>query len=163
MERLYEIGFCGARKVPARRSNIFKHFAGQVAWTAPGRIGFMSTQRQDGRLRPASSMSCARQLEQALSAPFARSYHVQAAKYSGGGTAPPYRNRLATNSLQSDRLTTQLDWFVLSNICNGGCPPGPATARQPSGQRFSGHPFRSSPPLQELRASMRPCRVYPQL
>ena len=151
----------------------------------------MSTQRREGRYRPASSMGRANKLEQAGSALFVRSCDLQSTafsilpftkartlsgfflkkkapcrtskwqhenrKCSGGGTAPPYRDRLATNSLQSDCLTTQL-----VRNCSGSCPSGPAVARQPSGQRFSGHPSRSSPPLPELRVSIRPCRVYPQ-
>ena len=167
----YEFGFCEARRVPAHRSNIIKHFAGQVAWTAPGRIGFMSTQRQVAptpstktrrwgprSLRPAISMSRVSHLEQALSSPITRITHAQVS----GRTAPPYQERLATNSLQSDCLTTQLVRLVQLNIRSSSCPPGPAAARQPSSRRFSGHPFRTSPPLLELRVSTRPCRVYPQ-
>jgi hypothetical protein len=153
MNRLVLVWPCVARKVPARRSNILKHFAGQVVQTAPGRIEFMSTQRQEGRLRPARSMIRASKLTPVQSASLARFTYEQ----QSGLTAPPNRDRLATNSLLSDCLTTQLVRY-----CSGSYPPGPAAARQPSGRRFSGHPFRPSPPLPQLRVSVRPCRVYPR-
>jgi hypothetical protein len=155
----------------------------------------MSTQRQEGRLRPASIMGSASILRQEQSALFARIHYAQVIafsillfiearmpsgfffkrkppcrtskwqsenrKYSGGGTAPPNGDRLATNSLQSDYLTTELVRHVLSS--SGTRPPGPTVASEPSGERSSGHPFRTSPSLPVLRISSRPSRLYPQL
>ena len=39
---------------PGHKSIIFKYFAGRSAWIAPGRIGFMSTQRREIRPTPAT-------------------------------------------------------------------------------------------------------------
>ncbi len=95
------------------------YFAGQVQMDrAPGRIGFMSTQRREDRSQRTSCMGRAGVLGIAFSAPIAR--HDRAS--ASGGTAPPgipvydtsdedlspgTPGRAATISLQSDNRIVQ--------------------------------------------------------
>ena len=97
-----------------------KHFAGQVRMDhAPGRIGFMSTQRRANRWQRTGSTKRAAVLEISFPAPVVRSVRALA----NGGTAPPlYGAWLATNSLQLDHRFLQL---AGQEIRRGSPPPGP--------------------------------------
>jgi hypothetical protein len=83
--------------------------------------GFMSTQRRENRWRPVRCMDRATTPGHSSPAFFARYVHARA----DGGTAPPASPAwLATNSLQSDRRTTQIVRLVRLNIRRGSPPPG---------------------------------------
>jgi hypothetical protein len=76
---------------------------------APGRIGFMSTQRREIRWRNRSCMGYAGLSGIAFPGPIARYNRA----YASGGTAPPdLPARFATNSLQSGFRIVQLDRLV---------------------------------------------------
>ena len=108
------------RNCPARRSGSFKHFAGQVRMDlAPGRIGFMSTQRRENRWQRRSCTQCeapgrrflpegvqrAGPPGEEIPGLIARHHRADAS----GGTAPPgFPAWLATNSLQSGYRIVQL-------------------------------------------------------
>ena len=104
---------------------------------APGRIGFMSTQRRENRWQRRSCTAFAGAPEQ--TAPLARQGRADAS----GGTAPPGNFHLtdiylslwslawlATNSLQSDRRTTKLVRIVPLEIRRGS-PPFIRAVRSP--------------------------------
>ena len=143
-----------------------KYFAGQVRMDhAPGRIGFMSTQRRENRWQRTSCTECgfpswrfvpdgvqrAGPLGESSPGPFAR----QDRAIANGGTAPPAtpawfhpsdgdlslgaRERLATNSLQSDCRTIQLVQCVQS-------VPLSVVPSVPRGKLCKSHKARSAPP-----------------
>jgi hypothetical protein len=87
-----------------------KYFAGQVPMDrAPGRIGFMSTQRRENRWRHIGCSVCAEVLGFAIPDPKAGRVRANA----NGGTAPPDTSaRLATISLQLGFRFLQLVQFV---------------------------------------------------
>ena len=87
--------------------DFFRYFAGQVQMDrAPGRIGFMSTQRREIRWR---HIRCAGRWGQPFLSPVAQ----RASAVASGGTAPPgFPARFATNSLQSGFRIVQLDRLV---------------------------------------------------
>jgi hypothetical protein len=89
------------------RARFFRYFAGQVQMDrAPGRIGFMSTQRREIRWR---RIRCAGRWGQTFLSPIAQ----RASAIASGGTAPPdYPAWFATNSLQSGFRIVQLDRLV---------------------------------------------------
>jgi hypothetical protein len=93
-----------------QEKDFFIVFAGQVRMDrAPGRIGFMSTQRREDRLRRTSCTGPSDALGSVVSGPRARCISAIAS----GGTAPPRLSaRLATNSLQSGYRIVQLVQFV---------------------------------------------------
>jgi hypothetical protein len=88
----------------------WKYFAGQVPMDrAPGRIGFMSTQRRESRWRHIDCSGCAEVLGIAIPDPKAGRIRANAS----GGTAPPDTSaRLATNSLQLGFGIVRLVQFV---------------------------------------------------
>jgi len=123
-------------------------------WIAPGRIGFMSTQRlQDLRLAHCKDRAGSRGV--GFLCLLARELFAIAA----GRTAPPEGPaRTATNSLSSDYRNLQPIRLVLTNIRIGSPPTGKASIERPfrgASPRLSVHPF-----LRRLRAPIRPCRVY---
>ena len=87
--------------------DFFRYFAGQVQMDrAPGRIGFMSTQRREIRWR---RIRCAGRWGQTFLSPVAQ----RASAIASGGTAPPdFPAWFATNSLQSSFRIVQLDRLV---------------------------------------------------
>jgi hypothetical protein len=89
------------------RVRFFRCFAGQVPMDrAPGRIGFMSTQRREIRRR---RIRCAGRWRQTFLSPIAQ----RASAIASGGTAPPDSPAwFATNSLQSGFRIVQLDRLV---------------------------------------------------
>jgi hypothetical protein len=101
---------CLPRNSPARKRFSFRHFAGQVPMDrAPGRIGFMSTQRRESRWRRqcCTEGTGASRLESL--APLA--FQVRA--NANDGTAPPrIAAGLATNSLQLGDRNAQLVQLV---------------------------------------------------
>ncbi len=101
--------------VPREHSGPQEHdflsfFAGQVRRDrAPGRIGFMSTQRRENRWRRISCTQHTGLYGKSTPGPVARC----ACTNAGGGTAPPETPAwLATNSLQSGHRIVQLVQFV---------------------------------------------------
>jgi hypothetical protein len=97
-------------KVRSARAGFFKYFAGQVPMDrAPGRIGFMSTQRRENRWRYLGCSGCAEVL--GIEIPIPKTGRVRA--NVSGGTAPPdFPARLATISLQSGVRFLQFVQFV---------------------------------------------------
>ena len=98
------------RNSPARKRFSFRHFAGQVPMDrAPGRIGFMSTQRRENRWR---RKSCAEGTGASRLESLARlAFEVRAS--ANDGTAPPrIAAGLATNSPQLGDHIVQLVQFV---------------------------------------------------
>jgi hypothetical protein len=89
------------------RARFFRYFAGQVQMDrAPGRIGFMSTQRREIRWR---RIRCAGRWGKTILSPVAQ----RASAIASDGTAPPeFPARFATNSLQSGFRIVQLDRLV---------------------------------------------------
>jgi hypothetical protein len=76
---------------------------------APGRIGFMSTQRRENRRRPIDCSKCAEVLGRSIPDPQTGRVRADAMV----GTAPPiFSTRLATNSLQSGYGVVQLVQLV---------------------------------------------------
>jgi hypothetical protein len=134
------------------RARFFRYFAGQVQMDrAPGRIGFMSTQRREIRWR---HIRCAGRWGQTFLCPLAQ----RASAIASGGTAPPgFPAWFATNSLQSGFRIVQLDRLVqllfvqlvqlvqlvllVRLVLRHGSPPfgdGPgATAGRPANHGFS--------------------------
>ena len=120
------------RSSPGKARALFSSISpARSGWIAPGRIGFMSTQRRDCRNSSATDVrrrSPRRRraldcmvgvgfpglLSPAPSAPFV---HAQA----GGLTATFWP---ATNSLPSDSLNIPLVRLVPQDICRGSWPPG---------------------------------------
>ena len=143
---------CVPRNCPARESSSFKHLAGQVRMDLePGRIGFMSTQRRENHWQRRSCTQSAGASRHGNSAPIARRDRAHARV----GTAPPAtpawfhpsdgdlslgaRERLATNSLQSDCRTIQLVQCVQS-------VPLSVVPSVPRGKLCKSHKARSAPP-----------------
>lgn len=104
----------------------FNHHAGQVPMDrAPGRIGFMSTQRRENRWQRTSCTESAAALGQTIPALPARHCCADA----NGGTAPPVSPAwLATNSLQSDHRIVRL----IRQDTHCGSPPSRAGNRTAS-------------------------------
>jgi len=126
-------------------------------WIAPGRIGFMSTQRREAPLRLAHCKQRAGNSgSRFLSSP-AREVLARAA----GRTAPPESPaRTATNSLSSDRHNQQPLRLVFIDIRIGSPPLGKVSRQRP----FPGHP-RGYPSIHSFADRARPiepCRVYRQ-
>jgi hypothetical protein len=117
--------------------DFFRYFAGQVQMDrAPGRIGFMSTQRREIRWRHTSCTRYTGRSGKLIPGPIAQ----RSCAITSGGTAPPgFPAWLATNSLQSDYRIVQL---VLQDLRHGsppfGADPGAATGTPAT--------HRSSPP-----------------
>jgi hypothetical protein len=145
------------------RARFFRYFAGQVQMDrAPGRIGFMSTQRREIRWR---HIRCAGRWGQTFLCPLAQ----RASAIASGGTAPPgFPAWFATNSLQSGFRIVQLDRLVqllfvqlvqlvqlvllVRLVLRHGSPPfGAVLARQPEDQRITVSPSRTSPSLPASR------------
>jgi hypothetical protein len=101
---------CLPGRFRSARAGFFKYFAGQVRMDrAPGRIGFMSTQRRENRWRHIGCPEGAEVLGMAIPDPKAGRVRANAS----GGTAPPdLPARLATNSLQSGYGIVQLVQLV---------------------------------------------------
>ncbi len=101
---------CLPGTVRSARERFFKVYAGLVPLDrAPGRIGFMSTQRRENRWRYIDCSGCAEVLGIAIPVP--KTGRVRA--NARGGTAPPESSaRLATISLQSGFRILQLVQFV---------------------------------------------------
>ena len=112
-------------KVRSARAGFFKYFTGQVQMDrAPGRIGFMSTQRRESRWRHIDCSDCAEVLGRSIPDPQTGRVRANAS----GGTAPPIFSasfhpsdedlslgapaRLATNSLQLGFGIVRLVQFV---------------------------------------------------
>ena len=151
-----------------------KHFAGQVRMDhAPGRIGFMSTQRRENRWQRTSCTECgspawhmvpdgvqrAGPNGKSFPGPFARQHRAIA----NGGTAPPgyYPPNdwnlsmgipawLATNSLQLDCRIVELVRLVCLARQDARCgsPPLGAGRRASTGtRRFTDHSYCPPPSL----------------
>ena len=126
-------------------------------WIAPGRIGFMSTQRREAPLRLAHCKQRAgnsgdRFLCSPAREPFAR---------AAGRTAPPDGPaRTATNSLSSDCHNQQPVRLVFIDI-RIGSPPLERISRQ---RPFLGHPpgYPSVHSFADRARPIEPCRVYRQ-
>ena len=112
------------------RADIFKHFAGQVRMDrAPGRIGFMSTQRRENRWQRTSCTGCAEQSGICRMVPRAPVRPARRLSPRPRTARPASSGRLATNSLQSDHRT--LSSFGLFRRLRHGSPPsGPVAAAQ---------------------------------
>src|ERR1035437_1574891 len=92
------------------RARFFRYFAGQVQMDrAPGRIGFMSTQRREIRWRHTSCTRFTGRFGKSIPGPVAR----RSFAIASGGTAPPgFPAWFATNSLQSGFRIVQLERLV---------------------------------------------------
>ena len=157
----------------SRKSKIFKYFAGQVrSDRAPGRIGFMCTQRRESRWRP---IDCSGNAEGSGLAILDSRIRCVRAKASGG-TAPPVSSVwLATNSLPSGNGIVRLVQFaqlvqlaclvqivqlvkfvqfLRPNLRFHAPHFGAVAARFPEDQRITVPPFNTSPLLPELLASL---------
>ena len=98
-------------------------------WIAPGRIGFMSTQRWEDHSRLAQCKERAGWLEKRSATSPARVLPAIAS----GQTAPPVRFPAwaATESLQLDRVSQQPVRLVLLDMRPGSPPPGQTASRRP--------------------------------
>jgi len=135
------------RNCPARGRDIFRHFAGQVRMDrAPGRIGFMSTQRRESRWRRTSCTERRNsgwsfapdgvQREDPGRATIPTPASRRGRANASGGTAPPgIPARLATNSLHSGCRIVQLvqSVRVVPVDLHGGSPPFGASRGTASG------------------------------
>ncbi len=152
-------------------------------WIAPGRIGFMSTQRREGRWRLARCMDRAAASGHRASACYARDFHAFAggrtarpriaARFhpsgkslspgtpewfhpSDGSPSPGTPDGMATNSLQSDCRTLEL-----VRLIGCGSPPVRDGRRADAvTQAFLRSSFPPIPRLPVLRVSIRPVRGY---
>jgi hypothetical protein len=115
-------------------------------WIAPGRIGFMSTQRRDNRNTPATDI-CRR--DSRCRRGFGRRIGVGSSELSSAPEAPFVLARtpgltatvhFATNSLQSDSRNTQLVRLVPRDNCRGSWPPGVTPRAVPPRLRRTGFP-----------------------
>jgi hypothetical protein len=106
-------------------------------WIAPGRIGFMNTQRRDDRSRVAS---CKDRLGSSGSE--APTYRVESLPANAPGqTAPLGAPALAaTNSLRMDRANQQPIRLVCFAFRPGSPPPRQAATQRPSFDRPLGSP-----------------------
>ena len=134
---------------------------------APGRIGFMSTQRRENRWRPVSCIDTAEALMCFCLASFVRLVYANAS----GTTAPPalpawFRpddedmspgaSELATNSLRLDHRIVRLAWLVRQDIRHNprsSSPPG-AGSRSEASFRSSFPPIPSPTALARLHPSL---------
>jgi len=92
---------------------------------APGRIGFMSTQRRAIRWQRLSSTCLAATLEISFPALIVPPMRALA----NGGTAPPsFKAWLATNSLQLDYRFVCLGRLTYKDVRRGSPPPGAAAS-----------------------------------
>jgi hypothetical protein len=109
-KRLAVYLLCSPGTVRSARARFFKYFAGQVpSDRAPGRIGFMFTQRRESRWRP---IDCSGNAEGSGLAILDSQIRCVRAKASGG-TAPPVSSVwLATNSLPSGNGIVRLVQFA---------------------------------------------------
>ena len=111
--------------------------AGGSSWTAPGRIGFMSTERREG-LRPVGSMACIGASGFETPVPYASRRET----LSQGQTAPPGVSfgSVGHNSLKLDRRTLELVRLRVFRFRHGS----PPTSGVPVGQPALRAQFRSS-------------------
>ena len=126
-------------------------------WIAPGRIGFMSTQRREDHLRLALYKDRAGNSVDRFHGSPAREFFARAA----GRTAPPESPaRTATNSLSSDHHNQQPVRLVLIDIRIGSPPIQKTCTQRPSHGHFPGYPSIHS--FADRARPIRPCRVYRQ-
>ena len=126
-------------------------------WNAPGRIGFMSTQRREDHLRLADCKDRAGSWRQRIHCSPAREFIAIAA----GQTAPPESPaRTATNSLSSDHQNQQPVRLVFIDIRIGSPPTQRTCTQRPSVGQFPGYPSIHS--LADRACPIRPCRRYRQ-
>ena len=126
-------------------------------WIAPGRIGFMSTQRREDHLRLALCKDRAGSWGIRFLCLLAREFFAIAA----GRTAPPESPaRTATNSLSSDHHNQQPVRLVFIDIRIGSPPVGKTSRQRPSLGHPRGYPF--IPSFADRARPIRPCRVYRQ-
>ena len=126
-------------------------------WIAPGRIGFMSTQRREDHLRLALCKDRAGSWGIRFLCLLAREFFAIAA----GRTAPPESPaRTATNSLSSDHHNQQPVRLVFIDIRIGSPPIERTCTQRPSLGHFPGYPSIHS--FADRARPIRPCRVYRQ-
>jgi hypothetical protein len=106
-------------------------------WIAPGRIGFMSTQRWEDHLRLAHCKDRAGSLGDRFPCSPARHFPAMAA----GRTAPPeVPAKSATNSLPSDHRNKQPVRLVFFDVRVGSAPLGKASIQRLKLERPPGYP-----------------------
>ena len=133
--------------VRTAREVVFSISPARSGWIAPGRIGFMSTQRRECRI-PRSRSRLTVCMEQAqwfgLKSPTPVPQFARA--LAGAGMAPPsFSAGLAALALQSDHRNTQLARLAPFSFFRASAPPGAGSrARKPSRLCFQGHPHRPS-------------------
>jgi len=133
----------GSRRTARERfSSISPAWSG---WTAPGRIGFMSTQRWEDHLRLAHCKESVGSSGDRFPCFLSRGLRVIAA----GRTAPPeVPVREATNSLPLDYRKQHTVWCALYRFRHGSPPVEQAAVRKPFLKRSL--VIRPSPPCRRL-------------
>jgi hypothetical protein len=156
---------CFALEESGPQEHLFSSISpARSGWIAPGRIGFMSTQRRENRSTPATGacrrgpryrsrptgcMERAEDFGKKSQTPNSRLNHAS----TSGGMALA---KLATNSLLSDYRNTPLVRLVPMDIRRGSPPPGAdRRAQKPIRVRLTGLPAIPSPSgLARLRPSL---------